>query len=64
MKHRARLERAEHLAVAAEQLAQGQPLRQVAAELFVPRRLTLSLVVPEKDPADEKTWLGTLDALG
>ena len=37
MKHRARLERAEHLAVAAEQLAQGQPLRQVAAELGVAR---------------------------
>ena len=42
----------------------AEDLRQVAAELFVPRRLTLSLVVPEKDPADEKTWLGTLDALG
>ena len=39
-------------------------MQQVAAELFVPRKLTLSLVVPEKDPADEKQWLGTLAALG
>ncbi len=41
-----------------------EEMRQVAAELFVPRRLTLSLVVPEKDSADEKAWLGTLEALG
>ena len=46
------------LAVTAEEM------RQVAAELLVPKKLTLSLVVPEKDPADEKTWLKTLDALG
>ena len=37
MKHRARLERAEQLAVAAVQLAQGQPLRQVATQLGVAR---------------------------
>jgi len=42
----------------------AEEMRQVAAELFVPRRLTLSLVVPEKDSADEKAWLGTLEALG
>ena len=42
----------------------AEEMRQVAAELFAPRRLTLSLVVPEKDPADEKRWLQTLDALG
>ena len=39
-------------------------MQQVAAELFVPRKLTLSLVVPEKDPADEKKWLGNMAALG
>jgi predicted Zn-dependent peptidase len=39
-------------------------MQQVAAELFTPQNLTLSLVVPEKDPADEKQWLGTLAALG
>ena len=39
-------------------------MQQVAAELFTPRRLTLSLVVPEKDPSDEKQWLRTLEALG
>ncbi len=37
MKHRARLERAEQLAVAAGKLAQGQPLRQVATQLGVAR---------------------------
>ncbi len=37
MKHCGRLERAEQLSVAAGQLAQGQPLRQVAARLGVPR---------------------------
>lgn len=37
MKHRTRLERAEQLGVAAVQLAQGQPLRQVATELGVAR---------------------------
>jgi len=37
MKHRSRLERAEQLEVAAEQLAAGQPLRQVAAGLGVAR---------------------------
>jgi len=37
VKHRARLERAEQLAVAAGQLAQGQPLRQVATHLGVAR---------------------------
>ena len=42
----------------------AEEMRRVAAELFVPRRLTLSLVVPETDPADEKTWLKTLEALG
>jgi predicted Zn-dependent peptidase len=42
----------------------AEEMRQVAAELFVPRRLTLSLVVPEKDPADAKRWLQALDALG
>ncbi len=46
------------LAVTAEEM------QQVAAELFAPRRLTLSLVVPEKDPADEKKWLQTLGVLG
>jgi hypothetical protein len=35
--HRARLERADMLGVAAVQLAQGQPLRQVAAQLGVAR---------------------------
>ena len=38
MKHRTRLERAEQRGVAANQLAQGQPLRQVAADLGVARR--------------------------
>lgn len=42
----------------------AEEMRQVAADLFAPQRLTLSLVVPEKDPADEKQWLGTLQALG
>ena len=37
MKHRTRLERAEQLGVAAVQLAQGQPLRQVATGLGVAR---------------------------
>ncbi|WP_295583130.1 helix-turn-helix domain-containing protein [uncultured Lamprocystis sp.] len=37
MKHRTRLERAEQLGLAAGQLAQGHPLRQVAAELGVAR---------------------------
>ncbi len=37
MKHRTRLERAEQREVAADQLAQGQPLRQVATELGVAR---------------------------
>ena len=37
-KHRTRLERAERLAAAAAQLAQGQPLRQVATGLGVARR--------------------------
>ena len=36
--HRTRLERAEQRAVAAAQLAQGQPLRQVATGLGVARR--------------------------
>lgn len=35
---RSRLERAEQLSVAADRLAQGQPLRQVAAPLGVARR--------------------------
>jgi predicted Zn-dependent peptidase len=39
-------------------------IRCVCAELCTPRRLTLSLVVPEKDPANERQWLGTLQALG
>ena len=39
-------------------------IQQLAAELFAPRRTTLSLVVPEKDATDEQTWLGTLQALG
>ena len=42
----------------------AEEMRQVAAELFTPKKLTLSLVVPEKDPVDEKDWLGTLAALG
>ena len=42
----------------------AEDMRQVAAELFVPKKLTLSLVVPEKDPADEKKWLETLQILG
>jgi hypothetical protein len=37
MKHRTRLERAEQLGVAAIQLAQGQPLRQVATDLGIAR---------------------------
>lgn len=37
MKHRTRLERAEQLEVAADQLAQGQPLRQVATDLGIAR---------------------------
>jgi len=37
VKHRTRLERAEQLGLAAGQLAQGHPLRQVAAELGVAR---------------------------
>lgn len=41
-----------------------EEMRQVAAELFTPQRLTLSLVVPEKDPEAEKQWLRTLEALG
>ena len=38
MKHRTRLERAEQREAAANHLAQGQPLRQVAADLGVARR--------------------------
>jgi len=41
-----------------------EEMRLVAAEMFSPKYLTLSLVVPEKDLADEKGWLGTLGALG
>ena len=37
---------------------------RVASDVFEPSRMTLSLVVPEKDPASEKQWLGTLQALG
>ena len=37
MKHRTRLERAEQLGVAAIQLAQGQPLLQVATDLGIAR---------------------------
>ena len=37
MKHRTRLERAEQREVAANQLAQGQPLRQVATDLGIAR---------------------------
>jgi predicted Zn-dependent peptidase len=39
-------------------------LRQVAAELFTPQHLTLSLVVPEQETVDETSWLGTFAALG
>ena len=42
----------------------AEEMRQVAAELFTPQKLTLSLVVPEKDPVDENRWLQTLEALG
>lgn len=38
MKHRTRLERAEQREAAANHLAQGQPLRQGAADLGVARR--------------------------
>jgi len=39
-------------------------IRSVAADVFNPRRLTLSLVVPEKEQTDEKGWLSTLAAVG
>ena len=45
MKHRTRLERAEPFEAAANHLAQGQPLRQGAADLGVARR-TLESMVP------------------
>ena len=41
-----------------------EEMQQVAAELFVAKHLTLSLVVPEKDPDDEKGWLKHLAVLG
>ena len=42
----------------------AEDLQQVASCVCDPRRLTLSLVVPEKDAADDQTWLGTLGRIG
>jgi predicted Zn-dependent peptidase len=39
-------------------------LRQVAAELFTPQHLTLSLVVPEQESLDEPRWMANFAALG
>lgn len=39
-------------------------IRAVAAQVFDPRRLTLSLVVPAKEPTGEKEWLATMSAVG
>jgi predicted Zn-dependent peptidase len=38
-------------------------LQDVASELFAPKNMTLSLVVPSKDPATESTWLKNLSAI-
>jgi len=38
-------------------------IQRLAHELFDPRWLTLSLVVPEKDPRDAAAWLATLAQL-
>lgn len=42
----------------------AEDVRQVAAQVCDARRLTLSLVVPQKDTADEQAWLKTLAKLG
>jgi predicted Zn-dependent peptidase len=38
-------------------------LQDVASELFAPKNMTLSLVVPSKDPATESAWLKNLSAI-
>ena len=60
MKHRTRLERAEQLGVAAIQLAQGQPPRQVATDLGVARSTFLAERAAELHWFDP--WERTLEA--
>ncbi len=67
MKHRTRLERAEQLGVAAIQLAQGQPLRQVATELGVARstlRGWCAASAPAGPPAEVAACLATPAGVG
>ncbi len=40
--------------------ATAEDVRAVAATVFDPQRMTLSLVVPQKHPLDEAAWLATM----
>lgn len=44
--------------------ATPEALRELAEELFTPRRLSLALVVPEKTPSDPQPYLEAVDVLG
>ena len=45
------------------QAVTADDVQRVAADVFDPSRMTLSLVVPSAQPQDETAWLGTLAAL-
>jgi predicted Zn-dependent peptidase len=45
------------------QAVTADDVQRVAADVFDPGRMTLSLVVPAAQPQDESAWLGSLSAL-
>lgn len=49
--------------IAGIQAVTAEDVQRVAADVFDPCRMTLSLVVPDAQPQDETEWLGALAAL-